>query len=199
MFKAQVIDLVAQWVTQERGITFGRLAKESPRSYMGGLGDAGDTPVLFSVSEHAEDAKPTDPLSDPTSLLLTKRREEEQGSMQTRGVSISLNPTPIGISVTGEKDAKTSSIKEVKSSAEKKDSGIKKGFLSKSSKPLYPTGSSEGSSSGGSGATGGALARIMEKSTVVRASKVCVCSCMYVLHQTESCCAYSLCSVGWKV
>lgn len=52
-FKKQIIDLSFDWIEQERDVKFDRkqYVELQDKAYCGGLGDAGDIPVLFQVTE----------------------------------------------------------------------------------------------------------------------------------------------------
>ena len=71
MFKAQVLDLVVAWVEQERGVSARALSKESHAAYVGGLGEKGETPVLFVVDEQTLRGQERHDrgLSDPLDLI----------------------------------------------------------------------------------------------------------------------------------
>lgn len=78
-FKKQIIDLAFDWISQEREIQFDRKNYQEPKSplYKGGLGDNGEIPVLFQISDEmlADDGnKPSDnkkPASSATSSSST--------------------------------------------------------------------------------------------------------------------------------
>jgi hypothetical protein len=75
-FKKQIIDLAFDWISQEREIQFDRKNYEEPKSppYKGGLGDNGDIPVLFQITDEmlADDGnKPAEKKKPNTSTSST--------------------------------------------------------------------------------------------------------------------------------
>ena len=89
MFKAQILDLVASWIQQERGIHFLPLSKNAFATYVGGLGEAGETPVLFFVDEegqHGQQPRSQEILSDP--LRVVKSQQESSSELDDTGIRI---------------------------------------------------------------------------------------------------------------
>ncbi len=190
-FQKQMIDLALEWIEQERNIKFNKDFKISKKKYNCGLGDDQTGPVLCPVDpdNSKQNPKNEDSLQSPTNLLSSILKDRDTTTMPqlnelNLGTGQNQKKKPPSASTTASKsvdifniippassgndstNSSTGSSNDAKTASAKTNKPIiKKGFLQseKNAGKLYPDGSTEGSG----GATGGSLARIMDKCKVV--------------------------------
>lgn len=189
-FQKQMIDLALEWIEQERNIKFSKDFKISKKKYNCGLGDDQTGPVLCPVDpdNSKQNPKNENNLQSPTNLLSTILKERDTTTMPqlselnigtgqnqkkkppsastTASTSIDIfNIIPAANSSNNGTNSSSNDVNTTITSAKTKKPIIKKGFLQseKNAGKLYPDGSTEGSG----GASGGSLARIMDKCKVV--------------------------------
>ena len=161
-FKGQIIELVLDSVTADKGVQLKKTWSIHADKYVGGRGVDKKTPVLFPVNgpAGADDARTKDAtkmMQSPSMLLGAIKQERQE-------LDVIMEPTRGG----GDGDggglggiAKSAVIQASSSSAP----ALKKGFLNADSRPaLYPEGGSE---EGKGGATGGAYERLMSRCQVI--------------------------------